>query len=91
MPAPLGNTNATKGKRWSQAIDRALAKRCLGNGIKALDDLAEVLLKEAEAGDISALKELGDRLEGRPHQTIGGQDGEDIPLSLTVKYVKPSD
>jgi hypothetical protein len=66
--APLGNQNALKGKRWSDAIDRALAKRCKGDGIKALDDLAEKLLLMAE--DMSALKELGDRIEGKPQQQV---------------------
>jgi hypothetical protein len=68
--APLGNQNALKGKRWSDAIDRALAKRCKGDGIKALDDLAEKLLLKAEEGDMSALKELGDRIEGKPQQQV---------------------
>jgi hypothetical protein len=46
------------------------------------------LLKKAEEGEGWALKELGDRLDGKPHQTIGGDTptGE-IPVSMTVKYV----
>jgi hypothetical protein len=68
--APLGNQNAAKGKRWSDAIDRALAKRCKGDGIKALDELAEKLLSKADEGDMSALKELGDRIEGKPQQQV---------------------
>lgn len=68
--APEGNQNAVKSKRWQQAIDRALEKRCKGDGIKALDDLAEKLLANAEAGDMSALKELGDRIDGKPSQQL---------------------
>jgi hypothetical protein len=68
--APIGNSNAAKGKRWSDAIDRALAKRCKGDGIAALDDLAEKLLAKADEGDMQALKELGDRIEGKPSQAI---------------------
>ena len=80
--APEGNQNAIKAKRWSLAIDAALAKRCKGDGIKALEELAEKLLLEAEKGDITALKELGDRIEGKPAQAITGEDGG--PVSINV-------
>ena len=66
-----GNQNNVKGKRWQQAIDRALAKRCKGDGIAALDELAERLLQEAQAGEGWALKELGDRIDGKAAQSIG--------------------
>ena len=75
MPAPEGNQHAVKAKRWSLAIDAALAKRCKGDGIRALEDLAEILLQQAQAGDITALKELGDRIEGKPAMAITGADG----------------
>jgi len=87
MSAPAGNQFAVKAKRWSQAIDRALEKRSKGDGIKALDDLAEKLLVKAEEGDMSALKELGDRLEGKPAQSLA-LTGE---LSLTKKAADLSD
>ena len=86
MAAPQGNQFAVKSKRWAQAIDRALAKRNKGNGIEALDNLAEELLKLAEAGDISALKELGDRIEGRPHQSISGPDDGPVQLEHVFKW-----
>jgi hypothetical protein len=70
--APVGNQNAVKAKRWSQAIDRALEKRSKAAGIEALDELAEKLLQRAEEGDLTALKELGDRMEGKPAQIIAG-------------------
>lgn len=79
MPAPIGNQNAVKAKRWSAAIDAALAKRSKGDGIKALEQLAEVLLQQAESGDIVALKELGDRIEGKPHQSM------DVDLKAEVR------
>lgn len=69
MAAPIGNTNATKGRRWAQAIERALEKRSRAAQIEALDDLAEKLLANCDQGDMTALKELGDRLDGKPHQS----------------------
>lgn len=70
MAAPIGNQNAIKAKRWSQAIDRALAERSRAKGIEALDELAEKLLVNCDEGDMTALKELGDRIEGKPAQSI---------------------
>ncbi len=41
--------------------------------------------------DITAMKEIGDRLDGKPAQAVelGGKDGED--LSFTITFVKPGD
>lgn len=84
MGAPHGNNNAIKGKRWSAAIDRALESKSKAEGIQALDKLAEKLIEAAEAGEQWALKELGDRLEGRPAQTTVIQGDEDNPLQAKV-------
>jgi hypothetical protein len=88
MGAPLGNQNGVKAKRWSQAIDRALEKRSKRDGIVALDDLAEKLLTLAEAGDLGALKELGDRIEGKPQmQIVGGGDGGEFEFTKIVREI----
>lgn len=70
--APKGNQNARKGKLWTQAIERALKKRSKSKTdmIEALDEIAEKLLAACDNGDLSALKELGDRLEGKAAQTV---------------------
>ncbi len=80
MSAPLGNRNAAKAKLWAAAIQRALENRCGGDKIKALDELAEKLLANCDQGDLAALKELGDRLDGKPAQAIVGD--EESPLSI---------
>ena len=64
--APIGNKNAAKAKLWTAAIERALENRSRKQGKQALDELAEKLLVACDAGEGWALKELGDRLEGRP-------------------------
>jgi hypothetical protein len=89
MGAPVGNTNAAKGKLWQAAIMRALDKRSGADKVKALDELAEKLLAKCDDSDMAALKELGDRLDGKPAQAIGGSD--DLPpiaQNLTVHLVK---
>ena len=83
--APLGNQNSVKSKRWQLAIDAALAKRCKGDGVKALEALAEKLLEQAEAGDVSALKELGDRMEGKPAQQVI-MTGENGPVEHVMTW-----
>lgn len=94
MAAPLGNQNAAKAKVWTAAIQRALEAR--GTRLEqknALDELAGTLLDKAAEGDMSALKELGDRLDGKPAQALIGDSGADpIQLSAVIrKIVDPRD
>lgn len=79
MAAPIGNKNAVKNKIWSDAIRRAVLQG------KRLDKLAEAIITAAEGGDISAIKEIGDRLEGKVTQTIAGENG---PVELIVTWQK---
>jgi len=78
-PGPaVGSKYTMKGRPWANAIERALAKRSLVARKDALDELAEKLLELADAGDLGALKELGDRMEGKARQQIvgAGANGE---------------
>lgn len=84
-----GNQNAAKGKEWRQAIRRALAHKH-GSYDEGLLALATKLIEAAENGDMAALKEIGDREDGKPAQSIGGDpDGVPIAQNLTVHLVKP--
>lgn len=75
--APKGNTNAQKGKQWSDAVRKALLSG------KKLDKLAEVLINKALEGDMQAIKEIGDRLDGKAVQAIGNDDAGE----LVVRFV----
>ena len=77
--APLGNSNATKNRPWREAINRALAQH---DGQK-LRTIAEKLIAQAEAGDIQAIKELADRLDGKPAQQVQLSGDADAPLVIT--------
>jgi len=90
MGAPLGNTNGAKGKEWRNAIRRALAHKH-GDVQSGLLAIAAKLVEAAENGDMAALKEIGDREDGKPAQVVGGDpDGAPISQNLTVHLVKPT-
>lgn len=73
---------ATKGKIWRDAVRRAV------NGDSTqLDRLAQKLVEMAEEGDMTAMKEIGDRLDGRPVQGIAGDDG---PLEMVIRWGTPT-
>jgi hypothetical protein len=72
-------------KLWRDAIMRAVHRQIAKGGGKYLDTLANKLVKCALEGDIQAMKEIGDRLDGRAAQSlsVSGADGG----ALTVRIV----
>ena len=70
--APIGNKNGTKGREWREAIRRALAHKH-GSASNGLLVLAKRLVEAAEDGDLSALREIGDREDGKPQQSIDAE------------------
>ena len=77
-----GNNNAGKNKRWINAIERAIAQ----SDPDRLRALAEKLIMKAEDGDLQAMKELGDRLDGKPAQAITGADGETAIFKIITHF-----
>jgi hypothetical protein len=49
--------------------------------------IAEALAKKAAEGDVQAAREIFDRIDGKPAQTITGEDGGAIALSLIQRIV----
>lgn len=90
MAAPAGNQYAAKAKQWQMAIERALDVRGAADRRLALDMLAERLLQKCDEGEGWALKELGDRLDGKPSQQIqhaGHDGGPDIGISVIERVI----
>ena len=80
MSAPKGNKNSSKENRvWGKTIK----KLAIQEDYKRIHKVAEALFRKAEDGDISAIKELGDRIDGRAQQTISGDS--DAPITVIVK------
>lgn len=78
--APIGNKNAVKNKPWSDAINRAL----LAEDGKKLRALADKLIDKAMEGDVPALREIGDRMEGKAMQAIEAT----VDASLLVEEIR---
>lgn len=77
--APYGNKNNTRTQPWSDAVRRAL----FAEDGKKLREIAEKLCNLALEGNMEAIKEIGNRCEGRTKQQIILTD----PDGVTV--VKP--
>ena len=86
MGAPLGNHNNTKRRPFWSAIE----KLCAQEKGKRLRQAAEKLLDAAAAGDDWAIKELGDRLDGKPAQAIVGADNGPLVINV-VKFSDDAD
>ena len=66
------NLGGGKGQErmWRNAVHLAVKRYVDGSDVKALTRLAEKLVEKGMSGDIAALKEIGDRLDGRPKQSV---------------------
>jgi hypothetical protein len=68
-----------------RALDRRDQSRT--DGIREIDALADKLLSLVATGDLPALKEFGDRMDGKQAQAIVG-DADADPLQLVHKVVR---
>lgn len=87
MGAPTGNKNSSKNNRlWAETIRRAVVQA----DPDRLRRIAEALLDKAEGGDINAMREIGDRLDGKSAQMIvgAGENGEHVISGITINVVK---
>lgn len=64
MARPAGSQNKDKPFRDALRLQLAAA----GDDMKALRSIADALIASAQDGDIQAIREIGDRLDGKPAQ-----------------------
>lgn len=84
--APIGNQNAKKGRVWNDALRKAIAQ----DDGKRLRASIEELLNRASNGEPWAIKELADRLDGRPRQTNVLETSDEPELkAIKIVFVSP--
>lgn len=84
--AQQGNNNAAKGRTMSKHLRQRIEDR------KLWCDLMDALLAKALEGDITAIKEVFDRIDGKPKQAIVGGDEDDAPIKIArIELVALSD
>lgn len=84
--AGRSGTGKRESRPWRDAIMRAVKRRIAGKGSpQALEVLADKVVELGLDGDVSALKEIGDRLDGRPVQAQAHSgDGEGAPIPVLI-------
>ena len=72
MAAPKGNRNARKARVWRDALVYVLdnfENSAIKKG-QCLRMMANKLVEKALDGEMPAIKEIADRLDGKPHQAF---------------------
>ena len=88
MAAPKTKGGHKTDKLWRDALMLAVKREDEDKRVY-LAVIAEKCVLAAAGGDMAAIKEIGDRLDGKAVQatTISGPDGEPIPVGVKVSYV----
>lgn len=88
MAAPIGNSNAVKGKMFYDKL-----RKCLVQEPQRLENIVNQLVNQAEAGEAWAVKEVIDRLDGKAVQTTEMQNSDGTPIlsGIQVMFVRPTD
>ena len=80
----IGNTNGAKGKTWRDALDKALKQYVskeagIARG-QALFRIATNVVVQALDGNSNAIQEIGNRMDGKPHQSMDIGIRDTIPI-----------
>jgi len=86
MAAPIGNTNAAKGRMFYDKL-----RKCLVQHPERLDKIVDQLVMQAELGEAWAVKEIIDRLDGKAVQVLENGDGSPLLAGINVTFVRPAD
>lgn len=82
-------------KEWANAIRKAVhelrdEKDDSGKikKVRALNMLAKTMVTKAINGDVQAMKEIGDRLDGKPAQAIEGSSDNPVQIIVSTGIVR---
>lgn len=90
----MAATKTKPGGRKSDKLMRDAIRLALhrtdAEGTKKITRVAEALVDAAVAGDIQAIKEINDRMDGRPPQAHVGGNDSDAPIKLVIEWAASS-
>jgi hypothetical protein len=72
-------------KPYREALRMELA--AAGEDLKKLREIARTHIEKAAAGDMQAIKELADRLDGRPAQILEHNNADSEPITKIVREI----
>jgi hypothetical protein len=89
MATPKGQSGNPKGGKPDKLMRDALRISLLreaekGSKTKRLQQVADALVDAAIGGDVQAIKEINDRMDGKVTQPLGG-DSEAGPIQVSIK------
>jgi len=71
---------------------RPKKENCLTDILKSkvdAEDLAERLINAANNGDMTAMKYIYDRIDGRPRESVDIDSRSDVNMNMVVEIVRP--
>jgi len=74
-------------KIYREALRLELADMSEGIDLKKLREIARMHIEKAAAGDMQAIKELADRLDGRPAQILEHSGPDSEPITKIVSEI----
>ncbi len=80
------NSGRPKAEKSFENMLRIAISEANATGGTKLRDVADALVTKAIAGDVQAIKEVADRLDGKVPQGLVGEEGG--PMKLVIEWVK---
>lgn len=76
-----------KEKSFANMLNIAIKEAIEGTDKTKLRAVADALVDKAMSGDVQAIKEVADRIDGKVPQGVIGGDEEDSPVNIVTKIV----
>ena len=73
-----------KEKSFANMLNIAIKEAVEGKETTKLRAVADALVEKAMAGDVQAIKEVADRLDGKVPQGVIGGDEDDNPIAIQM-------
>ena len=84
MAAAKGNTYSSKNNRL---VADTLRRIAIQNDGKRLRKMCEALFDKAETGDVAAVKEINDRLDGKVPQALIGDPAQPVHFAVGLPWL----